>query len=888
MGSTIRDIQDIELLRHYHLDKTNPDTWVDEEDLPSWVHDDDINTDHGGRATPRSERRSNTMDDETFTLSEQVDLLGLVKGNILKSKNVRGDANLISSTQKSFNPQRYLYAVHADTSYDDLCIGVDRLKDSIDQRSSALKILVQNNFDRFVSAKNVIDSVYDDMKEKTLNEAQDFGTHRLNTILRESYGKAHEVINPVLERREKIEKLRSTVGLLEPYRLFFNLPNTLQESIKQGKHQQAVRDYNKGKVLLAQAFPTNTPGTGSAAGSDNASTHSSSTLTETKRKVFDRVWSEVERIVAKLRADLESQLEEPWRGMEEHERNIKLLFDLDTTTDPVWHCLSSQYRWIKKILTESYDEQIVIVEELRKSDEFLQCQNMTVAGRTELFKQILGAVNSSEFENMFSKEPEVKVWMAITTGVKTLSELLLRLLPDFWKLAVTFMDGKIQKVPNQKRRTGVNVDPQRVSQFSERPTPEHNVEQAENEKQPPRRESAIVAAFFLSKIITEVSNCVNDVNGLSLRGGTFMILVDMMHQVRWRFVNMVCEAWGEDATVFYRHEDWSFETENSQTTVFVGLFYSFHEYCLRSAYKFASIWTATTEDAVPSDDVLAVIPVEFTERIRKTFLDALYSFLDGLVHLAFADAERKSESNQNSYGSPENMNVQVKKTKVIDVTELDSRILITIGNLSELRAVTIPKLLRDFERTCSITMDEDGKALIDVVDQLDNILFEDYIKRKTVVASRVLTDGILYGGIDWYSIPKPTGVHPFMYEALLSLVVVHAQITEIAPPLVFRALSALLINMAQDCLRCFQQVERFGMGGMLQATLEMEFMNHTLHQYQSPSSDEILQLIYGAVDRAYHPEGGENLQNEMAGLKKLLSDARHATQVQFMCFKQPK
>lgn len=129
------------------------------------------------------------------------------------------------------------------------------------------------------------------------------------------------MINPLLERREKIEKLRSTVGLMEPYRLFFNLPNSLQESIKQGKYQQAARDYNKGKVLLAQAFPSNTSSTISG---DSSSTHShSSNLIETKRKVFDRVWSEVERIVAKLRADLESQLEEPWRGMEEHERNIR-------------------------------------------------------------------------------------------------------------------------------------------------------------------------------------------------------------------------------------------------------------------------------------------------------------------------------------------------------------------------------------------------------------------------------------------------------------------------------------------------------------------------------------------------------------------------------------
>ncbi|KAF8953608.1 hypothetical protein BGZ46_003167 [Entomortierella lignicola] len=342
--------------------------------------------------------------------------------------------------------------------------------------------------------------------------------------------------------------------------------------------------------------------------------------------------------------------------------------------------------------------------------------------------------------------------------------------------------------------------------------------------------------------------------------------------------------------MFYKHEDWTLQTENSQITLFVGLFYQFHEYCLRSAYKYASIWTATTEEPATSDEASAVVPMEYIEEIRKTFLDALYSFLDGLIHLAFADTDAEQSSSQHHHhhdGSLDNLQVG-KKSKVIDITELDSRILITISNLSELKSVTVSKLLKDFEQICGISMPDDGKRLIETVDQLDNVLFDDYIKRKAVVASRVITDGILYWGIDWYSIPKPTGVHSFMYEALLSLVVVHAQISEIAPPLVFRALSALLINMAQDCLRCFQQVERFGMGGMLQATLEMEFMNHILSQYQSPSSDEILQMIYEAIDRAYHPEGGENLQNEMAALKKLLADARQSTRIQFMCFKMPK
>lgn len=43
------------------------------------------------------------------------------------------------------------------------------------------------------------------------------------------------------------------------------------------------------------------------------------------------------------------------------------------------------------------------------------------------------------------------------------------------------------------------------------------------------------------------------------------------------------------------------------------------------------------------------------------------------------------------------------------------------------------------------------------MDQLDTILFDDFIKRKTVVATRLITDGILYGGTDWSACPKPTG-----------------------------------------------------------------------------------------------------------------------------------
>jgi exocyst complex component 2 len=77
---------------------------------------------------------------------------------------------------KAFNARRFLLQVHKDTSYNDLVMGEKRLREDVDMRAEALKSLVHQNFDRFVSAKNTIDHVYEEMKSKQLNENKGYGT----------------------------------------------------------------------------------------------------------------------------------------------------------------------------------------------------------------------------------------------------------------------------------------------------------------------------------------------------------------------------------------------------------------------------------------------------------------------------------------------------------------------------------------------------------------------------------------------------------------------------------------------------------------------------------------------------------------------------------------
>lgn len=58
-----------------------------------------------------------------------------------------------------------------------------------------------------------------------------------------------------------------------------------------------------------------------------------------------------------------------------------------------------------------------------------------------------------------------------------------------------------------------------------------------------------------------------------------------------------------------------------------------------------------------------------------------------------------------------------------------------------------------------------------------------------------------------------------MYETLMYLVGVHAQVCEAAEPLLSRTLNLLVEGLAAESLQSFRQIKRFGMGGMLRVSL---------------------------------------------------------------------
>jgi len=212
--------------------------------------------------------------------------------------------------------------------------------------------------------------------------------------------------------------------------------------------------------------------------------------------------------------------------------------------------------------------------------------------------------------------------------------------------------------------------------------------------------------------------------------------------------------------------------------------------------------------------------------------------------------------------------------------------LLTLSNLQVLRIETVPNLTTQFENAFSVKLTEESKTIRDVLGQIDARLFQSYTRPAVETIRTIVRGGIT--SPTWPPPPtsKPREVRPYVYETLLSLVLVHTQVSTTASSLTTQVLSYLLEQTSRELLEAFKLRQRYTLAELMQATLDVEFVAQTLSQYTTDRASEMQSQIYQELDKGTDNDARTRLQTELPEMRAVLKRLREGSRSEFACFKK--
>ncbi|KAI1373686.1 exocyst complex component Sec5-domain-containing protein [Hypoxylon crocopeplum] len=407
----------------------------------------------------------------------------------------------------------------------------------------------------------------------------------------------------------------------------------------------------------------------------------------------------------------------------------------------------------------------------------------------------------------------------------------------------------------------------------------------------PPTSNSVSGVHYLSKMLTLVGSGASEMASVAPVSQGDVKQTEMLRNLvgasRERCVSALCAAWNKDAENIKYVEDWKRTKEMGDVTRMPASFASFEGALLSGMQKILYIPEAMSKSG--AGDIVLPPPAKLLQMVRSQYVTTLYKALSGMVE----NAERAVKKADDEWTTDVDITVRPGSDRAslnvgsgtVDPGDRNVRMLLTLGNLHALRTKVVPNLNGQFENAFSVKLTDESKTIKDVLGQIDARLFQTYTRPSLDSLRKIIRAGL--ADPKWAP-PKPTEVKPYVYEALLTLVLVHTQVSTTAPSMTHQVISYLLEQISRELLDCLKARPKFDLGALMQATLDVEFFAQTLSQYTTERASGIQGEVYSMLDSKTDNQARARLQDELPGMREVLKKLREQSRSEFACFKRPR
>ncbi|KAI4352869.1 hypothetical protein L6164_007080 [Bauhinia variegata] len=757
---------------------------------------------------------------------------------------------------ESFDPKLFLSRIHQDTRAADLESGALDLKTDFNTRNQQRKQLVKDNFDCFVSCKTTIDDIESKLKWIE-DDPEGSGTSHLFNIIQEVTSQANRAFEPLFERQAQAEKIRTVQGMLQRFRTLFNLPSTIRSSISKGEYDLAVREYKKAKSI---ALPSHI-----------------------QVGILKRVLEEVDKVMHEFKSTLYKSMEDPQIDLTNLENTVRLLLELETESDPVWHYLNIQNQRIRGLLEKCTFDHEARVEALHNE---LRERALSDARWSQIQQELSQSSDINKSATFGNINHLVQSDPVDLTGeqvdalrgryIHRLTAVIIHHIPAFWKVALSVFSGKFAKSSQVTAESNTNSSAKKTEdkigdgKFSSHSLDEvaamicstislYGVKVTNTFSD---LEESNVLRPFMSDAVEDISRaCV----ALEVKEAAPPIAVGALRSLHSEIVKIyilrLCSWMRASAEEISKDETWatvSILERNKSPYAISYLPIAFRSVVASVMDHINLMIQSLRNEAAKSEDIFVQLE-EIQDAVRLAFLNSFLDFAGNLERIGSELGQNRSGTegshlpNGYSHVLEENLSSELQG----GVTDPHKKLLIVLSNIGYCKDELSYELYGKYRRIWVHSRGKDDRDsdihdLVMSFSGLEEKVLEQYTFAKANLIRTAAANYLLNSGINWGAAPAIKGVRDAALELLHTLVAVHAEVFSGAKPLLDKTLGILVEGLIDTFISIFHEngtedLRALDTNGFCQLMLELEYFETILNPYFTSVARESLKSLQGLL-----------------------------------------